>query len=183
MHNFYNNLLQNNVAFGTAGAPKAAEAGEKSAGDEDRKPTGAAEGTSGSGDDEEDDKAKREKKQAELVAIAAKAGVHLDKYDLLRMEAERALKERARGGGMGTLAALEPGGTGDGGTGLTGDGVGGASAAAEASQSPKAEEKPATAAAETAAAAAQLAAGKRRNDESAIMSARERYLARRKQQP
>ena len=179
MHNFYANLLNKNVAFGTADAKTDALSGEgppPEASDR-QEPSGAAPpGVAAPVD--------KEKQQAQLVAAAAKAGVNLDKYDLLRMEAERALG--ARGGAGGTSSAAVVGPAAD-------------SAVAEVSPSALDDGKdrgraensgavlghavaaPSSAEAESeAAAAAALPALKRRNDDSSVQSARERYLARKK---
>ncbi len=147
MGNFYANLLNKNVAFGGSAAA-----------DPKKNDVSSSEGPSGGGPSEA-------LSEAELTAIAAKAGVHLDKYDLLRLEAERALKS---GRGQKAVAATEAAKE-DKGMEPPGPDAGDGEVPAEWPAAPHSAE-----------AAATLAA-KRRNDDTAVMSAKERYLARKKQ--
>lgn len=112
------------------------------------------------------------------MQAAAKAGVTLDKYEIMRMEAEkarrwRAEKDDAAGGDeeKGHQPPREAGG--DEGVHLgTSTDDGGGDGASNGRDVPAGDsDKPAVA----------PAAGKRRNDDSAVLSARERYLARKKQ--
>ena len=166
MHNFYANLLNKNVAFGSGETKKEdLISGPATTEVPDQRPGGSP---GSQGDDEV--VVDKEKQQAELVATAAKAGVHLDKYDLLRMEAERALKAR---GGMGTKS------------GPTADlqAISKDPALEDKSKVHESNRDMVPAVEKTAgeeAAVETLPTGKRRNDDSSVQSARERYLARKK---
>ncbi|KAG1670288.1 hypothetical protein FOA52_003638 [Chlamydomonas sp. UWO 241] len=197
MGNFYANLLTSNVAFGTgdatkaSGSAKAEAAANEEAATKEREAAaastkdaagggakgGAKEEAGESGSESEEAREEEEFGEEALKKAAAKVGVTLDKYELMRLEADKARRrraERAAAAGADGAAAAEAAGGGDtggsaaaGAAGASGDG-GGASGVGAGEEQP--------------AAAAAAAAGKRRNDETTLQSARERYLARKKQQ-
>lgn len=152
MGNFYANLLTKNVAMGTAkteaAKPKAEEAVEKQvAPGQDQPP----------------------------AAKPAPKGPPLDKYEQMRVEAERARREA---GGAATKALDAEQGGGELGQQGAGDAAGGEAQGGHTEGESAQTEAKEVLIPEQAAPAA----GKRRNDDESIMSARERYLARKKQQ-
>mmetsp|Transcript_14263 Transcript_14263/g.41560 ORF Transcript_14263/g.41560 Transcript_14263/m.41560 type:complete len:352 (-) Transcript_14263:2205-3260(-) len=159
MGNFYANLLTSNVAMGTGSTKLAAT----DAGVSDKHREG-----------QKNAQEKPEFSEEQLAKAAARAGVTLDKYEIMRLEAEKARRRRQQQ----QVTANEQ----DGGEAvpITSD-VHNAMPSGSGSlrNVPGGEEANA---AEADAPVVALAAGKRRNDDTSVQSARERYLARKKQQ-
>ncbi|KXZ48345.1 hypothetical protein GPECTOR_28g752 [Gonium pectorale] len=223
--NFYANLLTKNVAYGTAkpGAAEAAAAGDKKQSREgsaegeraaERGPSSEREGSPAPRRGEAGGQGGAREAQERSASPAGGAGpsakvlAQLDRYNVLRLEAERAMREKRmreqqQGQGQGGEGAEEARG------GSERDAAGGSSRQEGAQQPSEPSKRVAASAAPRAAgsgtggteaagsgaavepaggveptAAGQVAGGagaKRRNDESAVLSARERYLARKQQ--
>lgn len=106
MGNFYANLLSGNVAFGTSkDVPPKHKDDQEGAGAEPAA-RGSSEGPDsqgaskrgGSEPPRSPEQATDADDEAALAAAAAKAGLNLDKYDLMRLQAEKAMRQRTAAG-------------------------------------------------------------------------------------
>ncbi|KAG2482546.1 hypothetical protein HYH03_018537 [Edaphochlamys debaryana] len=214
MGNFYANLLTKNVAYGTAKTEEGEKPPSQERDDEAEERGGRGSRSPGPGPGSKEAAKDRSASPAadDAPGPSAKVLSQLDRYDILRLEAEKALRaKKGREQEQGARSGSEDPDAGAGGGGREeqergpGQGEragprreeerkGGRSGSAlpteDAARGAQAEGRAAPAAApgQAGAAAEALGAGgdagpggKRRNDDQSVMSARERYLARKQQ--